>query len=336
MEIRYYFGIDISKETLDITILNETGNILLYKRIRNSTKDILAFFTSLKKEMGFELKLALICMEYTGIYNLPMVNYLSDNKASIWMESGTQIKRSMGVIRGKDDKVDSARIATYAYDNRHKMKLWSAPRDVISKISDLIGYRALLIKQKKALEVSYKEKSLFKPKAWMKTIISSSSKLVKDYNIQIKQIESEILCLIKNDQKLHHLYSLITSVKGVGLVTAAHILVATNEFINISDPKKFGCYCGVVPFKHTSGTSIRGKERVSHMANKPLKTLLHLCAISAIKIKGELRDYYLRKVATGKNKMLVVNAVRNKIVLRIFACVNNNRRYENNYVNLLA
>ena len=67
------------------------------------------------------------------------------------------------------------------------------------------------------------------------------------------------------------------------------------------------------------------------MANKTLKTLLSLCATSAIGVKGELRDYYHRKLEEGKNKMLVINAVRNKIVLRIFSCVTNNRMYEKNY-----
>ena len=67
------------------------------------------------------------------------------------------------------------------------------------------------------------------------------------------------------------------------------------------------------------------------MANKNIKTLLHMGALAAIKKPGDIQDYYLRKVAEGKNKMSVLNAVRNKLVLRIFACVNQNRAYENNY-----
>ena len=126
------------------------------------------------------------------------------------------------------------------------------------------------------------------------------------------------------------MYQLITSVNGIGFVTASYILVTTNEFINISDPKKYACYSGVVPFEHTSGTSIRGKNRVSQMANKKIKTLLHMAALTAIKMKGEIQDYYLRKVKEGKNKMSILNAIRNKLVLRIFACITQNRVYENN------
>ena len=69
------------------------------------------------------------------------------------------------------------------------------------------------------------------------------------------------------------MYKIITSVNGIGFVTASYILVTTNEFININNPKKYACYSGVVPFEHTSGSSVRGKTRVSHMANKNIKTL---------------------------------------------------------------
>lgn len=336
MEIMNFIGIDVSKLTLDITLLNENGEQIDYKKIQNVQKEITATVQELMLKHRIKMENTVFCMEYTGVYNIPLLNYLSDNKANIWLESGHQIKLSLGAVRGKDDKIDSERIAKYAFDNRRKIKLWKAPRQIIVQIGDMITYRALMIRQKKGLEVAHKEKGAFKTKAQMKSIKTSSEKLIKGLKKEIDTMEKQILALIKGDGKLSNIYDLIVSVRGVGLVTAVHIIVATNEFLNINDPKKFGCYCGVVPFKHKSGTSVRGKERISHMANKPLKTLLHLCATSAIKAKGELREYYQRKVAEGKNKMLVINAVRNKIVLRIFACVNNNIKYEENYCNPLA
>jgi transposase len=336
MEIKYFIGIDVSKETLDITLLNQKGQQLVYKHIRNVQKEIAALINELKKSYDVETGSSVFCMEYTGIYNLHLIRYLSDKKANIWMESGVQIKLSMGAVRGKDDKIDSSRIAMYAFDNRHKMKLWKAPREIISLIGDLITHRALLIKQKMSLSVACKEKSGFKSKESMKSIKTSTDNLVKGLNKEIEKIEKQIIASITKDEKLAKLYDIMLSVKGVGFVSAVYIIVATNEFLNINDPKKFGCYCGVVPFEHKSGTSIRGKARVSHMANKDLKTLLHLCATSAIQGKGEIRDYYQRKVAEGKAKMLVLNAVRNKIIQRIFACVNQNRKYENNYQHSLA
>src|ERR1017187_7275598 len=336
MEIRNFIGIDVSKATLDITLLDQKGKQLFYKNIKNNGKEIADLVNELRKNYEAEIEACVFCMEYTGVYNLPMINYLSGIKANIWMESGHQIKLSMGAVRGKDDKVDSYRIAKYAFDKRDKMKVWKAPREIISKIADLITYRALMIKQKKALEVACKEKAAFKPKAWMKSIKASTEMLAKGLKKEIEKIEKQVLAMIKEDKNLSRIYPIIISVQGVGFVTAAHIIVATNEFLNINDPKKFGCYCGVVPFDHQSGTSVRGKARVSHMADKDMKTLLHLCATSSIRCKGEIKDYYERKLAEGKNKMLVLNAIRNKIILRIFACVTRNKKYEKKYTYLVA
>jgi len=84
----------------------------------------------------------------------------------------------------------------------------------------------------------------------------------------------------------------------------------------------------VVPFANQSGTSLKGKHRVSHYADKAIKTVLHMAAMSAIRLNNDLRTFYLRKVAEGKNKMSILNAVRNKIVHRIFAVIKNERLYQ--------
>ena len=96
------------------------------------------------------------------------------------------------------------------------------------------------------------------------------------------------------------------------------------------------CYAGIAPFEHTSGTSIKGRTRVSHLANKSLKTLLHMGALSAIKNSEEIGAYYRRKVEEGKPKMVVINAVRNKLVLRIWACIREDRMYEKTYTKNLG
>ncbi len=147
-------------------------------------------------------------------------------------------------------------------------------------------------------------------------------------------INEQIQELINSDEKLKKLNEYVISVPNIGPVISASVIVATKEFKKISDPRKFACHCGVAPFEHQSGKSIRGKTRVSHLADKALKTLFHLAAICAISHKGEFKDYYDRKVKEGKNKMLVINAVRNKLIHRVFACVNNQRKYMKNVLEL--
>jgi transposase len=270
-------------------------------------------------------------MEHTGLYNLPLVKWLQSQQAKIWLESGVHIRKTLGLVRGKNDKVDSSRIAMYAFTNRHQIKLWKAPRKIIEKLAILLSQRSRLIKVKKQLNTANKEQKQFIDKDIMRSANKYTSKTIIVINKQIEAIEKEILELVQEDEKLNRLYQIITSVNGIGFIVATYILVTTNEFISINNPKKYACYSGVAPFEHTSGTSIRGKNRVSQMANKTIKSLLHLAAISSIRIQGDMQDYYKRKVAEGKNKMSVINAIRNKLILRVFACVKENREYEKIY-----
>ncbi len=161
-------------------------------------------------------------------------------------------------------------------------------------------------------------------------------KAIDSIKESLKQTEKVIDQIIASDEELNRLFSLITSVTGIGPVTAVQILISTNEFKDISNPKKFACYSGVAPFVRESGI-FRGKGRVSHLANKTMKTLLHMSALSAITSNGELKNYYERKVSEEKkNKMLVINAVRNKLILRIFSCVAQNRKYQKDCVKSVA
>ena len=153
---------------------------------------------------------------------------------------------------------------------------------------------------------------------------------LKALKADLKSADKAIVELANADPELKRIFERVTSVVGISQTTAAEIIVTTNEFKAISDPKKFACYAGVVPFERSSGQR-KGKPQVSHMANKKVKSLLHLGAMSAIQHCAQLKAYYQRKVAAGKNKMLVLNNVRNKLVLRVFACVREDRNYDEKY-----
>jgi transposase len=330
MQIKHFIGIDVSKNTLDLSVVIDGKNLQHYC-IENCAREIKSTVNKIMKYFGATVDDTIFCMEHTGLYNLPLVKWLQSYHGKMWLESGVHIRKTLGLVRGKNDKVDSARIAMYAYINRHQMKLWKAPRKLIERIAALLSQRSRLIKAKKQLNTANQEQRQFMDKDIMSSLNKYTYKTVVVINKQIDAIEKEILGLMKEDEKLNRMYQIITSVHGIGFVTASYILVTTNEFININNPKKYACYSGVVPFEHSSGSSVRGKTRVSQMANKNIKTLLHLAALSTIQMQGDLQEYYNRKVAEGKNKMCVLNAIRNKLILRIFACVNQNREYEKIY-----
>jgi transposase len=144
----------------------------------------------------------------------------------------------------------------------------------------------------------------------------------------LKAIEAQMKDVIDGDDELKKLFDLVTSVVGIGFVTAVNLIVYTNEFKLFTNHRQLPCYSGIAPFEHKSGSSIRGRTRVSHLANKKMKKYLHMASLTGIKKDEGLKTYYERKVAEGKSKMSVINAVRNKLLARVFAVVNRGLAYQ--------
>lgn len=326
MELNLFIGIDVSKKTLNYELVEQGERKLTYES-ENSFEGIESFIKELSRQKDFELSKAVFCMEYTGIYNNHLLAYLTEIKTNIWLENPIHIKRSLGLVRGKNDSIDALRIAMYAYKNRDEVKLWEPERKVIKMLKGLSGVRSRIIKSIESLQTPIDEIKNFVDKETIKKIKKACSSSLNALKKDLKEINNKIIELIKSDDRLSYLFTVISSVDNVGAVIATAVIIETNEFKKFDNAKKFACYAGVAPFEHTSGSSIRGKTRVSQMANKPLKKLLHLAAIGAVSRPGELRSYFERKVAEGKNKMLVINAIRNKIILRIFACVRQDKLF---------
>ena len=334
MKYKVVIGVDVSKNTLDFHSLLE-GESVFHLQVSNDRKGILKFYNRLKQEVGEEQHW-LICMEHTGIYCNPLLAFAREKQLMIWLEDAVKIKAYHGLDRDKSDAVDARRIAEYAHAKRDKVRLWQPPRAIITQLKNQLSLRERLVSAKTRLTKPLNEDQRFADKQWAKQHETLIQPVIEKLNAQIKEVEHKIRSLIKTDTKLKRYFELVCSVRGIGLIVGVNLIVASNEFISIDDPKKMACQCGVAPFKKESGTSYRSRPRVSHRANKHLKALLHLAAMSAISGQGELRDYYLRKVEEGKNKMAVINAVRNKIILRVFACIRDNRKYQNSYNTNLA
>jgi len=329
MNYKFFIGIDVSKSTLDFTVLKDK-ELLFQHQGSNELTGIKEFLKHLASQKDFLLDQALFCMEHTGIYSHHIIHFLYARNAAICLQSSLHIKLSAGLQRGKNDKLDSFRIAQYAYKNQQDLTLWKPKRLVVEQLKQLTGLRSRLLNAKKQLSVAAKEVAGFDPIA-AKSVKQLSQHSIKALNDDIKKVEDKLDQVIGSDEYLKRLFIIVTSIKGIGKITAAAMIVYSNEFKDITDPKKFACYAGVAPFEHSSGSSVRKRSRVSHIANKTMKTLLHMSAVVAITYNDELKLYYQRKVAENKNKMLVINAVRNKLIWRVFACVKSDRLYQNKF-----
>lgn len=334
MVFTHFIGADVSKNELDIAVYQEK-DLLYHEQTSNESKAIKKFLKELESIEGFCLSKTLFCMEFTGIYNNHFVYELIKKGVNVWLEPASNIKKSMGMVRGKNDKLDAIRIGKYAAKNSDEARLWKPRRKVVGKLHHFTTLRRRLLTVKNILSTPLKEMDMYVEKSVSSKCTNFSKRTLNSIEADIKKVEKEIDQLIKQDQELARQMELITSVNGVGKQTAIGMIVTTNEFKDIEDPKKYACYSGVAPFPFESGM-FKGKAKVSHLANKRMKTVLHMAALSAIKHNIDLCRYYERKVNEGKNKMSVINAVRNKLIHRIFACVMQNRKYENSYATTLV
>lgn len=326
-KFKHFLGIDVSKEYFDaVLILNGDKEKPIHNQFVNDSKGIKTLNQWLKKQGAINQE-TLVCLEHTGMYGKLIIKHLMGFNYSLWVEMSLKIIRSMGLQRGKNDKIDAERIAIYAMKNLQEAVIYKAPSRTVEKIRSLMSLREKLILTKSSLIRNSKE---------MKSLDSEVSKLsekfqkqtIKGISSDLKKIEKQLDLFIKEDEHLNKIYSQAISVPGVGKVTTLYLICFTNEFTAYSTPRQLACYAGVVPFEHTSGKSIRSRSKVHHMANKKLKKQLHMCALSAVNHDPEMKEYFKRKVQEGKNKMLVINNVRNKIVHRICACIRDNKTFE--------
>lgn len=332
----YFLGIDISKETFDVCVIDGKCNILHTAKIDNTKKAIQSFYSELKKKLKITPHNVVACMEHTGVYCIPLLEFLHGKEIAVCIEPALQIKNSQGMTRGKNDTIDANRIATYAAKNLATLRYWAPPRLVVQKLKALMTLRKRLMKAKNLMSVPLNEASGFLGKEVLKELWLSCKPVLTATTTGLEMVDNQIAELIASDASLKQQMRFATSTPGIGKVTATMIIVATDEFKKIKEPKKFACYSGVAPFEHSSGSSVRGKTRVSKMANMEVKKVLHMAAMSAIQHCDELKAFYERKVGKGKNKMSVINAVRNKLITRVFACVLNERMYEKNYARAVA
>jgi transposase len=335
MKFKVFIGVDVSKETLDFAVFYQ-GGLLFHMQVENSAKGIKSFMKLLIARIVIDDSELLFCMEHTGIYCNHLLAFVEKNSMALWFESAAEIRSFYGLLRGKNDKLDAKRIAGYAYSKRDKIKLYEPPRPIVKQLKYLLKIRERLVNTRKKLKTPIQEADGFVDPSLVKTEKRLFNSILVQIELKINQVEKQIEEIIKADPELKRLYTLVSSVMGVGFVISTHMIVATNEFKTISEPKKMACHCGVAPFEYQSGKSIKGRSKVSHRANMGLKWLMHMAAMSAISSDKELQNYYNRKVEEGKNKMLVLNAVRNKIIHRVFACVNQNRKYEKIYIRMVA
>jgi transposase len=327
--LKNFVGIDISKLTFDVALLRpEQPTQIVHQQFKQDAQGF-GQFQSWLKQLNVTLdEQTLFCMEFTGLYTNRLVDFLCKYQAQVWVENPLKIKRADAFSRAANDKTDAIKIAQYAYRFQDRKTLWSPTDRTLEQIKHFIAQRDRIVLALTQLMVPINELKEVGAIQEAKNMEQLQRLAIKNLQKTKDHIEKAITRLVKENEQMAQKVARIKTIKGIGDVTAIAFLVYTHGFTSFQNAKQLACYCGVVPFvKKESGTAVKSKPRVSQFANKKLKKLLHLCALAAILYDPELKSYYERKVDQGKNKMSVINAVRNKLVLRMFAVVRDQRDF---------
>lgn len=325
-KVQFIIGADLSKKTIDL-FFHQCKTHICITNEKTGFKQLLKWIS----QQSIKVPELLIVMEHTGLYSFLFEKFLHQHSICFTKVSGLAIKRSAGLVRGKSDKLDARRIADYGNEKKQKLQPSPITCEQLQRLQMLYATRERLVKHKAALLSAVKEYSNI-GLAKKDIIVQSQTKLIQNFEKQITALEQAISETMAANKALQQNFKLLQTIKGVGKVLALATIIKTRNFNAFTNARKFACYCGTAPFENTSGTSIRGKTKVSPLADKRMKTLLDLAAKSAIQYDKELREYYLRRTSEGKPKMSTINIVRNKILYRMFAVVKRQTPFLENFI----
>jgi transposase len=313
------YGVDISKDVFDVYGSNKG-----HSQYKNDESGFKRFLKELPEG-------SLVVMEATGYYHYRLAQFLYKNKVIVSVVNPLSIKRfiQMKLAKVKTDKSDAKAICDYAQIN--EVPLYNALTDTQSECLQLF----------RLLDTYLKQRTATKNKIHGEAVLGIPSKLVyrslirnkKQLDKEVSAIESKILSLVKQEQQEQ--LTLLTSIPGIGQKTALFLIVITDGFSKFETASQLCSYVGITPTIRESGSSVRGRARISKVGNRKLRNLLFLCSFNACKHNKACKALYDRIVNKGKSKKLALIAVANKLLKQSFAIAKSGRPYDETYVSVL-
>ena len=317
---------DMAKENFVLFVYDSTSTM----EFLNTPKDIRKMLKTVSRMLKVKLMDCLFCFEHTGLYSLNMMMELDKQGLNFSVVPGMAIKNSLGITRGKSDPIDSRNIAEYAFFRQHKLPLFQIPSKPLQELKNLISLRALHIKSRASYLARIKEQFSVLKKTNFPVLYNSQNRIIKQLDKEIIKVEAQINLVIDNNESIKKCYDLLVSITGIGPVVATHTIVKTQCFTVFQEWRKFACHCGTAPFPNESG-NMKKAWRISKIGDGDMKKILTLAARSAVQYDAELKMFYQRKLQEGKTKKNVTNAVRNKLLARMFSVVKRGTPFVNTY-----
>lgn len=315
-----YFGIDISHLVFDVT--DSDGN---YYQFKNNVTGFKKFIKLLNDKSH-------CVMEATGYYHYQLAYCLLENCIAVSVENPLAVKRfiQMKLSKIKTDKSDSKLICEYA--KQVDMKLWEGNSKHQTECLQMTRLLTIYTKQSTMLKNKlHGEDVLGNPS---KVVVSSLKRSLKYVQKEMKSLEEKLLILVK--QSHQEVLTRLKTIPGIGNKTAVMLVVLTDGFERFTSASELCSYAGLTPVIRQSGSSVKGRPRISKIGNQKLRNLLFMCSFNACKYNKACRDVYERIVAKGKSKKLALIAVCNKLLKQAFAIAKSGLIYDDTYRSTLV
>lgn len=318
---KHFVGCDVSKHTLDFALSERGKDYRTFDHIQvpNTTEGFQAMRKWLRGK-GVKLSEAVIAMEHTGEYSTALAEWCFKKGHTFVMLHPLDVKNACGRGRNKTDKADSQFIADYVYTMREKLTPSTPESPTIRTLRELKNERRLIVGMRTGLLA---QSRTMHDKAAVRRTLG----IISELDRQVKLIERQILTVVASDESIKRNFGLLQSIKGVGIVNAVTAIVATGNFTRFQTSRQYAKFCCVAPLSRLSGISVKGGDHVSKAGHNELKATLTLAARSVIIHDAQFKAYYERKRAEGKAHGCVMNAVKFKIICRMFAVIRRQSPY---------
>jgi transposase len=314
-------GIDIAKETFDAALIVEGKTRV--EHFENSLAGYKQLSNWVRKHTSAKVH---ACMEATGQYGDRLADYLYQLGWSVSVVNPARIKAyaNSKLRRNKTDKADAQLIAEYCL--RENPTLWSpAP----ASFQDLQA----LVRRLEDLQANYQQESnrlqSGETNPWVIEDLKDHLNFLKE---KIDRIKQAIEQHIEADPELKRRQDLLTSIPGIGSLTAAKIQGEIRDVCDFDSARQLSAYAGVTPRNFLSGTSVHKKARMSKMGNPNLRKALYMSAISAKRFNPIVHAFCLRLLASGLKPMEVIGAAMHKLLHLIFGILKSGRPFDPNYL----
>lgn len=318
-DIKFY-GIDISHLVFDIT--DHAGD---HYQFKNSLTGFKKFVKLLDQDSH-------CVMEATGYYHYQLAYYLLEEGIKVSVENPLSVKRfiQMRLSKIKTDKSDSKLICEYA--KQVELKLWRGNSKHQLECLQMTRLLAVYTKQSTALKNKLHGESVLGNPS--KVVVSSLKRSLRQVKKEMEILEEKLQILVKEVHS--EVLSRLKTIPGIGKKTALMLVVLTDGFDRFSSAAELCSYAGLTPLIRKSGSSVKGRSRISKIGNQKLRNLLFMCSFNACKYNKACREIYERIVAKGKSEKLALIAVCNKLLKQAYAIAKSGLIYDDSYRSTLV